>query len=208
MKPIENSIGVFQRTGDPHMVAIHAKNWMPLGMAMIRLTAEKNDRASTGRPVANMWWIHTPKLMKAMATRRADDPDVAGEPPPGEHRDDHRHHADGREKQDVHLGVAPEPEQVLVQQGAAAPGGVVEGGADQAVEPRAGRWPGSATGTANRTMKAMASIDHTKSGSRFTLIPGARYLKVVTMKLMAPVVDEMPTNSTASAQKSRPRPFE
>src|SRR5262249_29139733 len=51
-----------------HIVAIHAKNWTPLGTAISRLTAAKNDSASAGMPVANMWWTQTPKLMKPMAT--------------------------------------------------------------------------------------------------------------------------------------------
>ena len=33
-----------------HIVAIHAKNWTPLGIAMTRLAAEKNDIASGGHP--------------------------------------------------------------------------------------------------------------------------------------------------------------
>src|SRR5437899_4652944 len=64
-----NIIGVVNLTRPFHMVAIHAKNWTPLGKTMTRLTAEKNDIACTGMPVANMWWTHTPKLMKATAMR-------------------------------------------------------------------------------------------------------------------------------------------
>ena len=62
------------------------------------------------------------------------DPDVAGEPLPREHRDDHRDHAGGGDEQDVHLGMAPEPEQVLVEQRAAAVADDVEGRAEQPVE--------------------------------------------------------------------------
>ena len=40
---------------------------------------------------------------------------------------------DRRQEQDVHLGVAPEPEQVLVEQRAAAARRVVERGAEQPV---------------------------------------------------------------------------
>ena len=67
-KPSANSIGVVSRTLPFHIVAIHAKNWMPLGIAITRLAAEKNAIASTGSPVANMWCTHTPKLMKPIAT--------------------------------------------------------------------------------------------------------------------------------------------
>ena len=51
-----------------HIVTIQAKNCTPLGIVMSRLTAEKNASASGGRPVANMWWTHTPKLMKPIDT--------------------------------------------------------------------------------------------------------------------------------------------
>ena len=34
---------------------------------------------------------------------------------------------------------------------------------------------------------------HTKSGIRLRLMPGARMLWIVTMKLMAPIIVEIPT---------------
>src|SRR4051794_17302837 len=63
-------------------------------------------------------------------------------------------------------------------------------------------------GTANITMNAIDRIDHTKIGTRFTVIPGARILKAVTMKFTAPTVVEMPMNTTADAQKSMLMPGE
>ena len=82
-----------------------------------------------------MWWTQTPKLMKPMATSDGDDPrrsrrvarrantGMIIEIMPG------RGH-----EEDVHLGVAPEPEQVLVQQRAAAARRVEERGAEEPVE--------------------------------------------------------------------------
>src|SRR3954447_6006126 len=65
------------------------------------------------------------------------------------------------------------------------------------------RLPASVTaGTANTTMNENTSIDHTNTGSRFSVMPGARILNVVTMKLIAPTVVEMPTNTMPSPQKS------
>ena len=52
-------------------------------------------------------------------------------------------------------------------------------------------------------MRPMARIDHTKIGMRLIDMPGARILNVVTMKLIAPAVVEMPTNTTPRPQKSR-----
>ena len=132
-KPIENSIGVVNRTTPFHIVAIHTKNCTPLGIVMMRLAAEKNDSASAGIPVANMWWTQTPKLMNADGHECGHDPDVAGESLLREHRDDHRDHAGGRDEEDVHLGMAPEPEQVLVEQRAAAGTDDVEGRAEEPV---------------------------------------------------------------------------
>ena len=67
-KPRTNSIGT-RSTGLPsHSVAIQANTWMPIGIAMAVLAAEKNESDSSGRPVVNMWWTHSPKLRKPTAT--------------------------------------------------------------------------------------------------------------------------------------------
>ena len=63
-------------------------------------------------------------------------------------------------------------------------------------------------GTAKSTISENTSIDHTKIGIRLKVIPGARNLKIVTMKLIAPTVVEMPTKTIASPQKSMLRPGE
>src|SRR3954454_20275604 len=72
MKPTANSSGGSHRMRLARdIVMIQAKTWMPLGMAINRLAAEKNDATRNGRPVANMWCTHSPKLMNAVATRAA-----------------------------------------------------------------------------------------------------------------------------------------
>ena len=61
------SSGVFS-TGRPAIsVATHAKICTPLGMVIMKLTRETNDSATWGRPVTNMWWVHTPNPMSAVA---------------------------------------------------------------------------------------------------------------------------------------------
>jgi len=50
-------------------------------------------------------------------------------------------------------------------------------------------------GSANTTANEVASMLHTYSGMRLMDMPGARILKMVTMKLMAPTVVEMLRNS-------------
>src|SRR5690349_9799433 len=63
-------------------------------------------------------------------------------------------------------------------------------------------------GTANSTMKENTSIDHTNTGSRFNVMPGARIFNVVTTKFTAPTVVEMPTKTMPSPQKSMLMPGE
>ena len=56
------------KTGLPaRMVATQEKICTPLGMVISRLAAEKKARVRLGRPVANMWWTHTPNPMMAVA---------------------------------------------------------------------------------------------------------------------------------------------
>jgi hypothetical protein len=53
-------------------------------------------------------------------------------------------------------------------------------------------------GRANTTEKEVARMAHTNSGIRLNDIPGARSLKIVTMKLMAPAVVEIPRKISPS----------
>ena len=63
-KPAIHSIGTLQ-TGRPlHSVAIHAKSWIPVGMATSMLATAKKACDKAGMPTANMWCTHRPKLMK------------------------------------------------------------------------------------------------------------------------------------------------
>ena len=52
----------------------------------------------------------------------------------------------------------------------------------------------------------MTSHDHTNSGIFVSVMPGARMLKTVTMTLIAPDTDEMPSRWTARMVKSMPIP--
>jgi hypothetical protein len=61
-------------------------------------------------------------------------------------------------------------------------------------------------GSANRVRNATTVIIHVKTGMRMSVIPGARMLMIVTMKLIADVVDPMPSITSPTAQKSGPRP--
>ena len=61
-------------------------------------------------------------------------------------------------------------------------------------------------GMAKSVRNAVTSIIQTNTGMRMSVMPGARMLRMVTMKLMAEVVDAMPSITIPTAQKSGPRP--
>ena len=50
----------------------------------------------------------------------------------------------------------------------------------------------ASTGTESSNRNAVTSIDHTNSGILCSVMPGARMLKIVVMKLMAPSSDDTP----------------
>ena len=62
------------------------------------------------------------------------------------------------------------------------------------------------TGIANNVRNAVTSIIQTNTGIRSSVIPGARMLMIVTIMLIADVVDPMPSNTSPATQKSGPRP--
>ncbi len=61
-------------------------------------------------------------------------------------------------------------------------------------------------GIANAVRNAVTSIIHVNTGIRMRVMPGARMLKIVTMRLIADVVDPMPSMMSPTDQKSGPRP--
>ena len=61
-------------------------------------------------------------------------------------------------------------------------------------------------GIANRVRNATTSIIHTNTGMRMSVMPGARRLRIVTMKLIADVVEPMPSMMRPTVQKSGPWP--
>ena len=50
----------------PQSVPIQLKIFTPVGTAISIVVSAKNESASGPIPVANMWWLHTPKPRKAM----------------------------------------------------------------------------------------------------------------------------------------------
>ena len=68
MPPIPNSIGVEKMTRPASMVAMKTKICTAVGIATASDAAEKKASEICGRPVANMWWTHSPNDRKPVPT--------------------------------------------------------------------------------------------------------------------------------------------
>jgi len=62
------------------------------------------------------------------------------------------------------------------------------------------------TGRESRSRKAVISTAQTNSGLLCLNIPGARILKMVTMKLIAPIIDEAPDRCRLKIARSTAGP--
>jgi hypothetical protein len=66
--------------------------------------------------------------------------------------------------------------------------------------------PAVSTGAARTTRNDVDSVDQVKTGIRMNDMPGARNRRIVTMKLMAPRIDAVPTIISPRIQRSWPVP--
>ena len=62
--------------------------------------------------------------------------------------------------------------------------------------------PPASTGSASSSRKAVISTDQANSGILCSVMPGARMLKIVVMKLIAPRIDDAPAMWSARMAKS------
>ena len=62
--------------------------------------------------------------------------------------------------------------------------------------------PPARTGSASSSRKAVIRIDQANSGILNMVMPGARMLKIVVMKLMAPRIEEAPARWIARIARS------
>ena len=60
------------------------------------------------------------------------------------------------------------------------------------------------TGTANSSRNCTTRIIQVNTGIFMSVMPGARMLRIVTIRLIEPVSEAMPVMSRPSAQKSMP----
>src|SRR6202008_764166 len=64
----------------------------------------------------------------------------------------------------------------------------------------------ASTGSDSRSRNTVTKIDHTNSGILCKVMPGARMLKMVVMKLMAPRIEEAPARCSDRMAKSTAGP--
>jgi hypothetical protein len=108
-----------------------------------------------------------------------------------EGRDDLADDAEARQDHDVHFGVAEEPEEMLVKHRIAAAGRIKEGRAEIAV----GQQHGDRRGQNRQRQQQQEGGDQHRPHEQRHLVqvmPGARMLKMVVMKLIAPMIDAAP----------------
>ena len=117
-KPMQNSMAVVNCSCPRHMVPIQLKNLMPVGTAMSRLSREKKG-SSTDAGGEHVVGPH-PGGEGGDGHGGEDHALVAEDRLAGEDREDLGHDAEVGQGQDVHLGMAEEPEEVLPQQRRAA----------------------------------------------------------------------------------------
>src|SRR5947199_8222054 len=64
----------------------------------------------------------------------------------------------------------------------------------------------ASTGRARRSRNVVTRIDHTNSGILCSVMPGARMLKIVVMKLIAPRIEDAPARCSDRIAKSTAGP--
>src|SRR6187401_1238309 len=66
----------------------------------------------------------------------------------------------------------------------------------------------ASTGSDNSSRNTVTRIDHTNSGILCSVMPGARMLKIVVMKLIAPMIEPAPARCSEKIAKSTDGPTE
>ena len=162
------------------------------------LAAVKKLGAELRQPVVSMV---DPQAEREEADRdqRQHDRRVAEHGPAREGGDDRRHEAEARQEDDLGLGVAEEPEQVLPRR-ASAPSAGLKVRPDQPVhDQKAAREHDG--GMANTVMNRYSEDRPTSSGMRLSDMPGARCFRIVTISwTMIPSASSVKV--TICAQKS------
>ena len=150
----------------PHSVPSQLNVLMAEGTAMTIVVTMKAVPSAGFMPLRNMWWPQTIQDEEGDGDHRERHGVVAEDRLAREHRQDVGGDAHGGQDQDVDLGVAEEPEQVLPEQRLAAARRDEEAGAERAVEEQHGHGRRSSTGRASSSRMAVMNSDQTVSGMR------------------------------------------
>ena len=142
---MHHSIGVSNVSCPRHIVPIQLKNLMPVGTAIRNDIPEKNGLSTDARREH----VVRPHGHRQPGDRHGGQHEsrVPEDRLPREHRDDVGDDAEERQRHDVDLGMAEEPEQVLVQHGRAAVRRIVEVPAEVPVDEQQRQGAGRAAGT-------------------------------------------------------------
>ena len=206
-RPTAKSIGVVKFNEPPNIVPIQLKIFTPVGIAISIVLPAKT--AFGGRAEAGGEHVVDPDA-EAEEGDRGDGVDhdrVAEERLAREDRDDLGDDAEGRQDQDVDLRVAEDPEEVLPEQRIAAGGHADDRSRCQRSGPSQIRIRAMVmAGKAMTIRMEVISVDQVKIGMRIMVMPGARMLMIVTMKLNAAAIDATPSTWRPSIQKSTLRP--
>ena len=188
-KPMANSIGVSKDRCPRHIVPIQLKNFTPVGTA-IRNVMKREERQQHLPGGEHVVRPHRHR-QAGDGDGRADQADVAEHRLAAEDRDDLGDDAEERQRDDVDLGMAEEPEQVLPEHRRRRCSGrrcarrtCGRPPARAARRPAPGR-PSAPGSTVSRTFQV-------KIGIRNMVMPGARMQMIVVMKLTEPRIVPRP----------------
>ena len=201
MKPSANFIAAGNVMLPPHIVPIQLKNFTPVGTAMSIDRPEKyaSVHGAGGEHVVGP---HADRQRRDRE-RGQHQAGVAEHGPPGEHRQHLGDDAEVGQHEDVHLGVAEEPEQVLPQDRLTAAAGS---------KMWAPRWRSAnsiapalvSIGNAISTSTLVTSMFQVKIGMRNIVMPGARIVSTVATMLTAVSTPDRPVSTTAMIHRSAP----
>ncbi len=175
----------------------------PVGTAMAIVATENTATEIGPRPAANMWCAHTPKPTKPIA---APENTTNGYPNSGLRENVGSTSDTMPNEGNTRMYTSGWPK---IQNRCCHSSGSAPSATEKKVASKF-RWNSSRnsatvmTGMANSSRNCMTSAIHVKIGMRMSVMPGARMLRTVTIRLTAPTCEATPVISRPSVQKSTP----
>src|SRR5882757_3485306 len=203
-----NSTGVVKRTRRPQQVAIQQNSCAPVGMAIAIEEAVNKLLPTRGKPVANMWWTHSPKDRKpidmieitasgypTMPRRAPVSMMVLAMPTAG--------------KKMMYTSGCPKNQKRCCHRRASPPSAGLKKCVPTSRSAISMLEHTTIEGMAKIMQKEVTSIAQTNIGMRCSDMPGALNLKTVTMISTDTASAEISVNVMSCAQKSErlPAPY-